>query len=239
MPLAPVPRPIATDAMNLRAPSSKVRLTPSNANRAWYCDTIEFLVSFIMDTRFLSVSPDTLVITGNLPMNSGMNPYFFRSSCERYLYGLDSSKSAGAPAACSDPKPILPEPGRHLSLIMSPTPENAPIPTNSMLDVSRYIRGCSGFILPPWGGTPTTLPSSIFRRACCTPTPPTFLVTLAMLLCLASLSISSMNTMPYFAASALKSHFLSTPDRRDSTSAPTYPGSVSPVAVPMKDGTPM
>ena len=65
-----------------------------------------------------------------------------------------------------------------------------------MLVVSIFVRGCSGCLRPPWGITPTSLPSTILSNPCCTPSPDTSRVIDTFSPFLASLSTSSRQTMP-------------------------------------------
>ena len=57
--------------------------------------------------------------------------------------------------------------------MMSSRPTNVPPQMNRMFVVSIWMYCCSGCLRPPCGGTLATVPSSIFSRACCTPSPET------------------------------------------------------------------
>ena len=76
------------------------------------------------------------------------------------------------------------------------TPSNAPPQMKRILRVSTWMNFCSGCLRPPWGGTFTTVPSSILSSACCTPSPETSRVMEGLSPLRAILSISSMKTMP-------------------------------------------
>ncbi len=52
-------------------------------------------------------------------------------------------------------------------------PAKAPPQMNRMLVVSTCRNSCWGCLRPPCGGTEATVPSMIFSRACCTPSPDT------------------------------------------------------------------
>ena len=58
------------------------------------------------------------------------------------------------------------------SMIFS-SPANEPPQMNRMLVVSTWRNSCCGCLRPPCGGTDATVPSMIFRSACCTPSPDT------------------------------------------------------------------
>jgi hypothetical protein len=88
------------------------------------------------------------------------------------------------------PKPIPPRPIR-VSMIFS-RPANAPPQMNSTLVVSIWMNSWCGCLRPPCGGTDAVVPSRIFSRACCTPSPETSLVIDGFSLLRAILSISSM-----------------------------------------------
>ena len=72
------------------------------------------------------------------------------------------------------------------------SPANAPPQMNRMFVVSIWMNSWWGCLRPPWGGTEATVPSRIFSRACCTPSPETSRVIDGFSLLRAILSISSM-----------------------------------------------
>ena len=88
----------------------------------------------------------------------------------------------------------------------------------------------------PFSGTFTIVPSSILSRACCTPSPLTSLDEEDLVL-LATLSISSMYTIPLSARCRLCPAACSSLLRMFSTSSPTYPAWVSAVASLSTSGT--
>lgn len=71
-------------------------------------------------------------------------------------------------------------------------PENAPPTMNSTFVVSIWMNSWWGCLRPPCGGTEAVVPSRIFSRACCTPSPETSRVIDGFSLLRATLSISSM-----------------------------------------------
>ena len=71
-------------------------------------------------------------------------------------------------------------------------PSNAPPQMNMMLLVSMWMKSWWGCLRPPWGGTAATVPSRIFSRACCTPSPDTSRVMEVFSLLRLILSSSSM-----------------------------------------------
>ena len=76
--------------------------------------------------------------------------------------------------------------------MMSSRPTNVPPQMKRMFEVSIWMYCCSGCLRPPCGGTLATVPSSIFSRACWTPSPETSRVMETFWLVLPILSISSM-----------------------------------------------
>ena len=72
------------------------------------------------------------------------------------------------------------------------SPTKAPPTMKRMLVVSSWMNSWYGCLRPPWGGTFAVVPSSIFRSACCTPSPLTSRVMLGFSDLRATLSISSM-----------------------------------------------
>src|SRR5665647_2801106 len=50
-------------------------------------------------------------------------------------------------------------------------PSKAPPQMNRMSFVLIWMYSCCGCLRPPCGGTDATVPSRIFNRACCTPSP--------------------------------------------------------------------
>src|SRR5262245_19345514 len=79
-PRAPVLRSIALRATALNASSAKVRSTPSISNSSWYCFTRAFFGSVRMRLRDASSRSPSVATTGSRPTNSGISPYFNRSS---------------------------------------------------------------------------------------------------------------------------------------------------------------
>ena len=129
-------------------------------------------------------------------MISGIKPKAFKSDgiiyCNRFSSStLSSSKDAPKPTACMFKRLLI-----NLSI-----PENAPPAINKISLVSTSINFCSGCFLPPFGATFTTVPSSNFNNACCTPSPETSLVIEGLSPFLAILSISSIKIIPLCAFS--------------------------------------
>ena len=125
---------------------------------------------------------------------------------------------------------------RFFTMVSSPT--NAPPAINKILRVLISIMSPPGcFLPPPAAGIRHTVPSTIFNRACCTPSPDTSLVIDELSPLRAILSISSTNTIPCCVLAT------SLPDAaynlviKLSTSSPTYPASVIDVASAMANGT--
>ena len=87
-------------------------------------------------------------------------------------------------------KPMVVFPTRALTMFSSPS--KAPPRIKRMFLVFTGMNSWWGCFLPPWGGTLATVPSMIFRRACCTPSPETSRVREGFSDLRAILSISSM-----------------------------------------------
>ena len=109
----------------------------------------------------------------------------------------------------------------NLVLIIFSIPSKAPPAIKRILDVSISINFWSGCFLPPLGGTFTIVPSSNLSKACWTPSPETSLVIEGLSLFLAILSISSINTIPFWVLSTSKSAAWSSLLKILSTSSPT------------------
>ena len=138
-----------------------------------------------MRLRASSSSSSNSTVTGSRPTNSGINPYFCRSSgsTHRIISSPVSSRSSPVKPICLFP--------RRASTILS-SPSNAPPQIKRMFLVLTWIYSCCGCFRPPCGGTDATVPSSIFRSACWTPSPETSLVIEGFSDLRAILSISSM-----------------------------------------------
>ena len=81
-------------------------------------------------------------------------------------------------------------PTRRLITFSSPT--KAPPQMNRMFEVSTGVNSWCGCLRPPCGGTLATVPSRIFSKACCTPSPETSRVMEGFSSLRQILSISSM-----------------------------------------------
>src|SRR5256714_3957691 len=79
-PRAPVLRSMALRAMAPSASSASVRSIDSISNSRWYCFTSAFLGWVKMSLREGSSRSSSVATTGSRPTNSGIRPYFKRSS---------------------------------------------------------------------------------------------------------------------------------------------------------------
>ena len=114
-------------------------------------------------------------------------------------------------------------------------PTNAPPEMNRILVVS-----ISTVVSPrriPGGLILTLVPSINLSKACCTPSPDTSRLTVALSLLRAILSISSKKIIPRCVRSTSESAFWYNLNITESTSSPTYPASVRVVASAMANGT--
>mmetsp|Transcript_11916 Transcript_11916/g.27181 ORF Transcript_11916/g.27181 Transcript_11916/m.27181 type:complete len:200 (-) Transcript_11916:1802-2401(-) len=189
-PRAPLPRLKAIPAISRRAQSVAWKRIPLSANWKVYCLMSEFLGTVSMSTRLSSSSPFVDTMTGNRPTNSGIIPNEMRSlgiAESKYLpWTLMSSVFFFILAA----KPMLAASMRWL--MMRSMPAKAPPLMKSMFVVSIWMKSPRGFFRPGSLGTLMTFPSTILRRACCTPSPETSRLMLTLPPDLRILSISSM-----------------------------------------------
>ena len=135
------------------------------ANSFSYCLISAFLGSVRMRRKASLSKGSSEVIMGKRPMISGISPNFFRSAGEMCL----STSSL----ATSERSPFLKPTARlcmRREMIFS-MPSKAPPQMNRILRVSIFTYFCSGCFLPPSGATLATVPSKIFSRPCCTPSP--------------------------------------------------------------------
>ncbi len=133
-PRAPVPRSIAWSATAARASSLKTSSTPSSSNILANWRTRALRGSVRMRTRASLSRSSTVATTGRRPMNSGINPYFTRSS------GSTSTSSSDERSwrrlRTSAPKPTARLPMRFP--MISSMPANAPPTMKSTLVVSIW-----------------------------------------------------------------------------------------------------
>ena len=217
-PRAPVSLVFAMRAISPRASGVNSNSASSMEKNFWYCRTREFFGSVMMRTRSSSPSGKRLLNTGSRPTSSGIKPNSRTSST---VTSARSSRRSFSVCSGSSvwPKPIMRRPLRLAT--MSSRPTNVPPQMNRMFVVSIWMYCCSGCLRPPCGGTLATVPSSIFSKACWTPSPETSRVIDTLLVVLPILSISSMNSMPRWAASISKSAACSNLSSKFSTSSPT------------------
>mmetsp|Transcript_9916 Transcript_9916/g.34569 ORF Transcript_9916/g.34569 Transcript_9916/m.34569 type:complete len:308 (+) Transcript_9916:1594-2517(+) len=232
-PLAPVPCARTFRASAMSAPRVKCSSVLSMRNCCLNCLVMAFLGSVSTATRSSSVSSLRVASTGNRPTNSGIRPCLMRS----VLSTLSSASLSGLASLAHtfSPKPMEPTLAREATVLSSPT--KAPPHMKRMSLVSIWMCSPLGFFRPPFSGTFTTVPSSILRSACCTPSPETSRVMELLSLLRAILSISSMYTMPCCAMARLYCDSCSSLCRMFSTSSPTYPAWVSDVASAWTKGT--
>ena len=119
-----------------------------------------------MRTSASSSSSSRAAVIGSLPTNSGISPYFTKSS------GSSCFKSSIrfiflaflviSPSTAPKPRVFLPT----RLLMISSIPSKAPPHIKRIFVVSTCIYSCCGCFLPPCGGTFATVPSIIFKSAC-------------------------------------------------------------------------
>ena len=199
-PRAPIRRRSACRAADSSASSVKDSSTCSSRNSFWYWRMMAFLGSTRMRIIISTSTGSMLTTTGTRPTNSGIIPYWSRSSGMAWRSRRDlscssratrrSSRSSRAgslrpggknremssPAPCvessSRTKPTLGPDSVRPAMIRS-RPSNVPPQMNRMSEVSIWMNSCCGCLRPPCGGTLATVPSRILSRACCTPSPDT------------------------------------------------------------------
>ena len=105
---------------------------------------------------------------GRRPRNSGMRPYFLRSSTVTcFMMSRSASWLTLTPLLKPTPLLLL----RRL-VMMSSKPGKAPPQMKRMLLVSTMALCENGPFMPPPRGTSTLVPSSSLSRPCCTASPP-------------------------------------------------------------------
>ena len=168
-PLAPVLRSRDFFATSSSASSSKSSSTPSSSNNLWYCLVSEFFGSFRILISAFSSSASRVTTTGTRPINSGIRPNLIKSS------GITSFRISptflSSLTETSAPKPM--DLVSCLDSMIFSIPSKAPPQINRIFVVSIWRNSWWGCLRPPWGGTLATVPSRIFRSACCTPSPET------------------------------------------------------------------
>ena len=187
-PRAPVFLEIASRAISRSASSWNSRFTPSISNMRLYCFTMAFFGCVRISTRSSSVSSFVEVMTGIRPMNSGIMPNLCRSWGITWAISSSEFSSTFLLSSALKPMPFLPM--RSATILSRPT--KAPPQMKRMFFVLMWMSSCWGCLRPPWGGTLASVPSRIFRSACCTPSPETSRVIERFSALRAILSISSM-----------------------------------------------
>ena len=124
-----------------------------------------------MRTRASSSNSLNGATTGKRPINSGIKPYFIKSSGSTCL-NKSVNVALSFSLLISAPKPMAVATLVRFSITLS-KPANAPPQINRIFDVSMRNISCCGCLRPPCGGMDATVPSMSFNKACCTPSPET------------------------------------------------------------------
>ena len=168
-PLAPVFRSTARSAIFSMASAVNSSFTSSSSNSLWYCLVRAFFGSVRMRTRDARSRRFKETVMGTRPMNSGISPNFTRSSGSTCFKSWSMSRVLLSAMSALNPMELV----EILRSTIFSRPSKAPPQMNRMLVVSICRSSWWGCFLPPWGGTLATVPSRIFNRACCTPSPDT------------------------------------------------------------------
>ena len=193
---APVLSSIAFSAIAPTASRVKCKSTPSIEKSLPYCFTSEFLVFCKICSKSLRVNSSRTATIGRRPINSGIIPKWTKSSgCTSQSNSLRATSLWWRLRSVS--KPIALEPIRFWTIFSRST--KAPPQIKSIFEVSSWMYSWFGCFLPPCGGTLHTVPSSIFKRACCTPSPETSRVIETLSVLRPILSISSTYIIPHSA----------------------------------------
>src|SRR6516225_1208904 len=131
-PRAPVLRSMALRAIAPSASSASVRSIDSISNSRWYCFTSAFLGWVRMSLSEGSSRSSSVATTGSRPTNSGIKPYFNRSSGSTSRKISPALRSSGAITLAL--KPI--EAARPRAEMIFSSPLKAPPHTNRMSVVS-------------------------------------------------------------------------------------------------------
>src|SRR5262245_47649254 len=161
-PRAPVLRSMALRAIAPSASSASVRSIDSISNSRWYCFTSAFLGWVRMSLREGSSRSSSVATTGSRPTNSGIKPYFNRSSGSTSRKISPALRSSGASTLALKPIDV----DRPRAEMIFSSPAKAPPHTNRMLVVSTCRNSCCGCLRPPCGGTDAMVPSMILSKAC-------------------------------------------------------------------------
>mmetsp|Transcript_15568 Transcript_15568/g.41892 ORF Transcript_15568/g.41892 Transcript_15568/m.41892 type:complete len:226 (-) Transcript_15568:932-1609(-) len=199
-PRAPESERAARVAIHRSAESDTSSRAPFSASCAEYCRMSALRGRTSTSTSCSTESGASATCTGSRPISSGIIPKRTKSlttACASMVSFLRRS-SRQKSSWCRCP-PKLGD-ARMRAATISSSPWNAPPRMNMMLDVSIAMKSPRGFFRPPFSGTFTTVPSSIFSSACCTPSPETSRVMDTFSALRAILSTSSMYTMPLSAA---------------------------------------
>ena len=148
-----------------------------------------FLISVRILINSVKVSSSSAIVVVKRPINSGIIPKRVKSSGVIFFKLIGSFLDR-----TTDPNPMADTPV--LLRIISSNPTKAPPAMNSMFFVSTSINSPCGCLRLPAGLTRHLVPSTNLSNACCTPSPDTSRVILALSLFLAILSTSSINTIP-------------------------------------------
>ena len=161
-PRAPVLCVSASFAIRCSASSSNVRRTPSSSSSFWNCLTRAFFGSVRMRTSASSSREFSVTTTGRRPMNSGISPFFIKSSGMILL--SEAPTVTRRFERTSAPKPICFFPRR--DSMISSRPSNEPPQIKRMFVVSICRSSCCGCLRPPCGGTDAVVPSRILSNPC-------------------------------------------------------------------------
>mmetsp|Transcript_16035 Transcript_16035/g.49849 ORF Transcript_16035/g.49849 Transcript_16035/m.49849 type:complete len:226 (-) Transcript_16035:975-1652(-) len=220
-PRAPTLSLNARSATVRHAPGVTSSRVPHSLNSLRYCLISAWRGSTRMRARSADVSGCSAATTGKRPTNSGMSPYCTRSAAVTSIATrrLTSSRPSASSALClaANGAPMPAEDARVRRCTMRSSPTNAPPTMKRMDDVSsttseRRSRDDLSLLMV------TMSPSTILSSACCTPSPPTSRWLSAYR---ASLSTSSMYTIPRSARCTSPSAASSRRSRQLSTSSPT------------------
>ena len=125
-------------AISLIASSLKINLTPSNLNNSLYCFIKEFFGSVKIFIKEASSRSSKVAVIGNRPMNSGIKPYFNKSSGSKFF--IISPTFFLSKLLTSAPNPI--DVALFLLEIILSRPAKAPPQINNILVVSTCKNSC-------------------------------------------------------------------------------------------------
>ena len=188
--LAPVFFSRAFSAIASIASSSNSSLTSSSSRSFSYCLSMAFLGSLRILTSISLSRASSVNTTGRRPRNSGIMPYFLKSSIVTWETRFSTLSYLSFKSAINPIEACL----LRRSFMISSRSGKAPPQIKRIFLVFTVTSGTIAFLLLEPTGTSISAPSRSFNIPCCTDSPLTSRLRVSFFL--AILSISSINIIP-------------------------------------------